>query len=239
MINRLPDFMIIGPTRCGTSSLYMNLLRHPRIDGAKKDKLAFFYANYEKGIEWYKAQFPDVKSGVLLCDATALYIFYPECPKNIYHWIPEIKLIVMLRDPVSRSWSHFCCNRSREDSEWQNLMRSNHSVLEQGIYADLLLPWLGYFDREQLLIIKSENFFENSGQIVSECFKFLNLPDMKFESYEYYDLRKKKPNQNLGEHPKIPCEIEKWLRQFFTPHNQRLYRLLKKDFGWKSGQRND
>jgi len=233
MINRLPDFMIIGPTRCGTSSLYKNLLRHPRIDGPKKDKFAFFYANYEKGIDWYKAQFPDVNSDVLLCEANALYIFHSECPRHIYRWLPEIKLIVMLRNPVTRSWSHFYCNRNRENPEWQNLMRGDHPVLEQGIYADLLLPWLKYFDRKQLLIIKSEDFFENSGQIVSDCFKFLNLPDMKFESYKYYDPRKEKPNQNLGEHPKIPSEIEKWLGEFFVPHNRQLYQLLGKDFGWR------
>lgn len=231
MTSRLPDFMMIGPTRCGTSSLYTNLFRHPRIDGTRKDSHGFFYRNinYERGIEWYKSRFPAVDSEVLLCDASAMYIFSSKCMARICRWIPKAKLIVMLRNPVNRAWSHFCCNRSRENSDWQNLMREDHPVLMQSVYVDLLLQWFGYFDRKQFLIIKSEDYFENPGRELSKCFKFLGLPDMKYESYEYWDPRKKNSRQNLSEHPNIPQETKEWLEQYFTSHTQRLYRLLNKE----------
>lgn len=229
---KLPDFFLIGSTRCGTSSLYKNLIRHPRIKGAKKE-ICFFDNHYEKGIEWYKNQFPDAGPEVSLCDASAMYLFCSQCPKLIHDWFPRTKLIAMLRDPTIRTWSHFCCNRKKMGPERQNLMQHNHPVLEWGIYADQLLRWFEYFGREQFLIIRSEDFFKDQGLILSECFKFLGLPDKKFESYEYWDPRKKKQNQGLGEHPKIPHETKKWLRQYFLPHNQRLYQLLERDFKWE------
>ena len=236
MIPRLPDFMIIGPTRCGTGSLYVNLFEHPRIDGTRKDIDYFFYMddNYKKGIEWYKAQFPNVNSDVLLCDATAMYIFSSQSLLRIYHWVPKIKLIVMLRNPIARSYSNFCCNYNKKNLNWQNFIQNNHSLLAQGVYVDLLLRWFDYFDRKQFLIIKSEDFFEDSGKVLSKCFKFLNLPDMEFGSYKYWDPRKRHKYQNLHEHPKIPHEIEEWLGQFFASHNQRLYHLLGKDFEWEN-----
>lgn len=232
MTYRLLDFMMIGPTCCGTSSFYENLLQHPRIDGPRKDKNCYFYAHHKREIEWYKAQFPNVNPDILLCDATSVYIFYPECPERIYRWLPDIKLIVMLRNPIARSWSHFYRHRNRRNFRQQDLMRSDYSILKQGVYADLLLPWFEYFDREQFLIIKSEDFFKDEGLILNECFKFLHLPDKKFESYEYFNPRNKRQDRTKNEPLKIPRKIEEWLRQYFAPHNQRLYKLLERDFKW-------
>jgi len=116
----MPDFMIIGAKRCGTSSLYNYLIQHPSIIPAKKKEIHFFgkskKAEYYKGIKSYRQYFPTiiqkkyiklVTGAALTGEASPHYISNPLIVERIYKTLPDIKLIYILRNPVDRAYSHY------------------------------------------------------------------------------------------------------------------------------------
>src|SRR5436305_9139790 len=120
MTNRirvLPDFLIIGGQRCGTSSLYYYLTEHPGIISASTKETHFFDESFSKGIEWYRAQFPSsfqkmyvtnvLKRDFLTGEGTPYYILYPHAPRRTFATVPQVKLIALLRNPVERAHSQY------------------------------------------------------------------------------------------------------------------------------------
>lgn len=118
MTNRLrllPDFLIIGGERCGTSSLYYYLTEQPHIVSASTKETHFFDENFQKGTAWYRAQFPyslhrqyskDIrKQDFLTGEGTPYYMLYPHAPRRTFEVVPEVKLIALLRNPVDRAFS--------------------------------------------------------------------------------------------------------------------------------------
>ncbi len=114
-IRLMPDFMIIGGQRCGTTSLYNYLIEHPGIVSASTKEIHFFDYNFAKGLGWYRAQFPSFlhkyyvehvrKHDFLTGEATVNYLFHPLAPKRISEIMPREKLIVLLRNPIDRAHS--------------------------------------------------------------------------------------------------------------------------------------
>lgn len=113
----LPDFLIIGGERCGTSSLYYYLTEHPGITSASMKETHFFDENFAEGLAWYRAQFPSsvykqyvnkvLKQSFLTGEGTPYYLLYPHAPKRTFELVPEIKLIALLRNPVDRAYSKY------------------------------------------------------------------------------------------------------------------------------------
>lgn len=111
----LPDFLIIGGQRCGTTSLYYYLIDHPGIIPARTKEIHFFDDNFIKGPRWYRAQFPTSlqkyyierirKLGFLTGEASPYYLFHPHAPERISKLMPQVKLIALLRNPVDRAYS--------------------------------------------------------------------------------------------------------------------------------------
>lgn len=114
----LPDFLVIGAQRAGTTTLYHYLVRHPSIGGAVLDKeIHFFDLAYVEGIDHYRAAFPlrsslaraERRTGVrhLVGEATPYYLFHPLVPERVARDLPDVKLLAVLRDPVDRAWSQY------------------------------------------------------------------------------------------------------------------------------------
>src|SRR5437588_2037479 len=114
-VRLLPDFLIIGGQRCGTTSLYYYLINYPGISPACTKEVHFFDVNFEKGPGWYRAQFPTVigksyakyarKHSLITGEASPYYLFHPHAPRRISALIPKVKLIALLRNPVDRAFS--------------------------------------------------------------------------------------------------------------------------------------
>ncbi|HEY9295730.1 MAG TPA: sulfotransferase domain-containing protein, partial [Phormidium sp.] len=102
-----PDFIIIGAQKCGTTSLYEYLIQHPQILAASKKEVHFFDLNFAKGVDWYRQQFKPVSQKSITGEASPYYIFHPLVPQRIYQLFPQVKLIVLLRNPVERAISHY------------------------------------------------------------------------------------------------------------------------------------
>lgn len=128
----LPDFLIVGAQRCGTTALYKTLVQHPGVMPAGLHKgIHFFDTDYQRGPEWYRAHFPtraaralkERRTGVpqITGEASPYYMFHPAVPARMAHDLPDARFIVVLRDPVERAYSAYTHERARgfEDLEFE------------------------------------------------------------------------------------------------------------------------
>ena len=255
----LPDFAVIGAQKCGTTSLYRLVTQHPCVKRAARKEVHYFDMNFKRGVNWYRAQFPLLaykhyakrvrKLDIITGEASPYYLFHPHVPKRMAALIPQAKLIVLLRNPVERTYSHYHHELRRNietlsfedaiaieeerlkdeidkllnDETYYSFKHQHFSYLSRGIYVDQLKAFEKYFDREQILILKSEDFFSNTSQMVERVFEFLNLPEWRPKELESF---------NTGSYSKITPQMRTYLSDYFAPHNQRLYEYLGVDFGW-------
>jgi hypothetical protein len=236
----MPDFLIIGAQKCGTTSLYYYLTQHPDIVPATQKEVHFFDLNFHKGIEWYQAQFPlKTNPQQLTGESSPYYVFHPCVPRRIYQLFPNIKLIVLLRDPITRAWSHYHHEvrlgfenlsfeqaikkeSERLNGEVEKLLinetyysfnHQHYTYLARGIYSEQLERWMSYFPQQQCLILKSEEFYKNPAQTLKQVFKFLEVPVYPLDYSIHY---------NIGDYPPLSSETQQWLISYFQPYNQTL-----------------
>ena len=132
MTNQMfPISMIIGTQKAGTTALFEYLKMHPEIIGAKNKEIHFFNSQYryDLGLSFYKSQFAEGKLSSLRLDASPSYLSHLDAPKRIFDFCPDVKMIVLLRDPVSRAYSawqmyikRYQQNRDWFFSEWLNFV---------------------------------------------------------------------------------------------------------------------
>jgi len=103
---RTPSFIVIGAQRCGTTSLWEYVRLHPEIGVPVKKEIHYFDHFYNKGIKWYEGKFHRCKERVI-GEASPFYILHPRCPERIAKECVDVKLIVLLRNPVDRAYSHY------------------------------------------------------------------------------------------------------------------------------------
>lgn len=250
----LPDFVIIGAMRCGTSRFYSLLTQHPNVERAATKEVHYFDrpARFEKGVEWYRRCFlvSSREDGKVFItgEATPNYLYDPMVPERMVQVIPEARLIVLLRNPVDRAYSHYhqAVRRSLETRSFEEAVEveqallveggnepsahrrspgTSHdsNLLAKGLYADQLLRWSKYFDKQQLLVLKSEDFFKRTPDTMGLVQEFLGLP------YRELDLP---PPKTGDRYEPMDLSIRQRLEAYFEPHNRKLYEYLGVDFGW-------
>lgn len=248
-----PDFLIIGAHRSGTTSLYNYLTAHSKVLRARSKEIHFFDNYFKKGIKWYFSNFSKNK-GTLTGEATPNYLWHPLVPKRVKTYLPEIKLIVILRNPIDRAYSHYQRNIYDSPRNWSfkealkferenvtkelELLRTNsnrHSrnftlmaFLTIGKYEEQLKRWFNFFSREQFLILSFEEFFRGE----REFKKLLSFLELGEEIPRILKEGKKFHKGGPSSYPPMLKEERKKLRKFFKPYNEKLYQLLGKDFGW-------
>jgi hypothetical protein len=208
----LPDFLIIGTQKGGTTFLYNLLRRHPHFKAAVKKEIHFFDTpGFRRGLDWYRTHFPQQQQSkgrkVITGEASPYYLFYPHAPRRVAETMPQVKLLALLRNPVDRAYSDYQHTFRQEheslgfnealeleaerlrgekekilaDEGYRSINYRRYSYLARGIYVDQLKEWHRYFDREQLLILKSEDFFARPLETLELVLEFLNLPERDFE----------------------------------------------------------
>lgn len=241
-----PSFIIIGTQRGGTTSLYNYLVEHPDIKPAHKKETYFFDVNFKRGLEWYQSLFPDGFTG----EATPYYMFYPLAPQRIKKLLPDVKFIVLLRNPVERAYSHYKLEVGRKtehlpfeeaidaengrlageetklmlDENYSSYRHFCQSYLSKGIYVEQLKRWFDFFPKEQFAIIKSDMLLSNPSETYKKLLKFLGLPEWELKAYIKH---------NQSNDMQILPDTRKGLVKYFESYNKELYRLLGEDFNWQ------
>ena len=254
-IRVLPDFIVIGAAKSGTTSLYHYLAQHPCIASSSYDELGYFDDNYHLGINWYKSFFPTKftknkiikKYGKFLTyDVTPGYFQNLWCIKRMCKTLPDVKLILVLRNPVDRTYSHYQSSTKRgmktkipfrdlldidlktyeqiknDDNEYLNFILN--SYIGPSIYVRLVKEWLKYFRLEQLLIFSTEELAKNPREVFSRIFGFLNIKEEEINT---------ESRQNVGGYDaSLDSDLRQRLIDFFRPHNEELFNTINQRFDW-------
>ena len=244
----VPNFLIIGVQKGGTTSLYRYLLQHPQVVPAVRKEVHFFDLHYDRGLEWYRAQFPASPQphGCLVGEASPYYIFHPLVAHRVYQTLPDAKIIVLLRDPVDRVLSHYfhevrwgfetlgleaalACEVERlageaermlDDGSYQSFNYQHYSYLKRSCYVEQLMVWRSLFPASQLLVLCSEMLYSDPGASLGRVVRFLELEPFEFSDFEKH---------NAGEYQRPSDQQIQDLRDYFRPQNALLWRYLQRD----------
>ena len=256
---RLPDYIIAGAQKSGTTSLWAYLSEHPQVDPPMTKEMSFFDINFHRGMNWYRMHFP-LDTGArshngfgekkLTGESTAYYMFHPLAPARIAQTLPQAKIVLLLRNPVSRAFSHYQLKlRRRQETlsfeeaidaeadrlagEQEKIVRDpryyspahdRFSYLSRGLYLDQIRRWQQHFSPSQLLILESNEFFHQTAEVFDRVLDFLGLPRWQPAQFG---------NRFPGKyHDKMSDATRRRLVDYFAPHNERLYAHLGTRFDW-------
>jgi hypothetical protein len=244
----LPDFLILGAQKAGTTALYAYLRWHPQITGPSFKEVSFFDRHYAKGERWYRAHLP-ARRRSLVGEASPSYLFHPLAPERVARMLPQARLIALLRNPVDRAFSHYqhevALGReplSFEDAieqedermrgEVERMLRDptyfshawwNYTYLARGRYAGQLERWFAEFPREQLLVLLTDELAADTGGTYRRVLDFLGVDAGELESY---------PRIFEREYGEMSRETRARLEDQFADPNSRLASLLGRELPW-------
>jgi hypothetical protein len=239
----LPDFVVIGTQKGGTSYFYDLLTEHPLVSRAAAKELHFFDNKFAEGVGWYRRCFSEGKHvdghRTITGEASPSYLFDPQVPERMAQIVPEARLIALLRNPIDRAYSHYQMEvrRGKEERSFKDATQEEmtsvegegntvdvpHAYLRRGLYAEQLERFSFFANRDRLLVIKSENLFTRRLEVLERVLRFFRLAP--FES------TLASPAGRATYEPMDPLTRRR-LEGFFAPHNERLYDLLNTNFGW-------
>jgi hypothetical protein len=160
--NRLPSFVIIGAAKSATTWLTHNLQRHPQVF-VPSVEIDYFSRHYEKGLSWYLAHFAGARQVQVVGEKSNTYLTSPEVPGRLRLSLPHARLIVQLRNPIERAYSHYCMHlrdglASPDVDLYLDVARTpTRHFVETGLYCRHLARYLEQFPREQILALLHED----------------------------------------------------------------------------------
>jgi hypothetical protein len=257
----LPGFLIVGAQRCGTTTMYRALSQHPYVLKAVMHKgVHYFDVAYERGIDWYQAHFPlkaqarwtGRSNGVspLTFESSPYYMFHPLAGERIARDLPGVKLLVLVRDPVSRAYSAYTHEFARgyedqpfeialeleqtrlkgeverivADPLYQSHSHRHQAYRTRGQYIEQLERLETLFGRERIHVVDSGDFFVEPKRVYDALLEFLELPHRGYPSFEAQNARPRTP---------MPESVRVALNDHFLPFDQRLAEWLGRDPSWR------
>lgn len=245
----LPSFLVIGAARSGTTTLFYYLFQHPAVARPATKEIHFFDDNYWRGANWYRSFFATSLGDRITGEATPYYLFHPAVPERVAVTLPNVRLIAILRNPVDRAYSHYRKMRrhgkeqlSFEDAldaeerriagEQQRLLSDpdyrsrelhRHAYVARGLYADQLERWLAHFPRDELLVLRAEDFFTRPQEVYARTLAFIGV-----DPFDPGDFHARNPAPSRSLRPALRARLE----ERFAEPNERLARLLDTDVWW-------
>ncbi len=182
----LPNLIVIGAQKCGTSVLHYYLSLHPEVSMSRPKELNFFIEerNWPRGIDWYKAQF-DADARVR-GEASPNYTAFPQhqgVPERMASVVPDAKLIYMVRDPLERiaaHWVHNYAKRREKGTLAETLVHPNTSYVTRSKYAMQLERFLEHYPKEQILVFQQSELRHKRMETLRQVFEFIGV-DPEFE----------------------------------------------------------
>ena len=253
----LPDFIIIGAGRAGTTALYTYLIQHPSIITASTDNdepvadLHFFEYMISDKISWYKSHFPrKSKNSFVTGEFTSTYMYHKNVPERIFNLIPKIKLIVILRNPIDKAYStynqqsHFNevtssfeetikaefarIDLNKNHIEYTNNNPNFDNYVEYNIIRHGI--YFNYLEKWLKIFPKKQIFVVDSNELE-------NFPQQTLNKvFEFLNLSPREiPNLakvNVGKYSPMTESTRESLIEFYKPHNAKLNNLLGTNFDW-------
>ncbi len=256
----LPDYLIIGVVKGGTTTLSAWLNEHPLVAPAALKEVHFFDYQFRLGEDWYRAHFPKERERAVFAtehgrpfltgEASPSYISHMWAPTRIAQALPDVKLIVALRNPVDRAYSHFQMSRREDDEPLDSFEQAiavederlqpelarvaadpslcsarlgAWSYLMRSRYAEQLDHWFELFPREQFYFVKTEDLASKPAEALAGVHRFLGLPHHERDEHSSF---------HVGHYAPMSADTRAKLVEYFRPHNEQLYELVGIDFGW-------
>lgn len=245
----LPDFLVLGAQKAGTTALYAYLRWHPGITGPSWKEVSFFDRHWWRGEQWYRGHFPLRARGRLVGEASPSYLFHPLAPERVRAVVPRARLVALLRDPVARAYSHYqhevalgreplsfedalAAEEERTRGEVERLVADprafsrawwDHTYVARGLYAEQLERWYAVFDRSQLLVVRTEDLAERPAETYAEILAFLGAEPHALAEYPRVFERSYAP---------LAPGTRAALAERFAEPNRRLEELLGRRLGW-------
>lgn len=248
-----PDFIIIGAQKCGTTSLYHYLNQHPQILQTFCKETRFFSWNWEEiqaGRDWYLSHFPRVPKGenFLTGEASPDYFYFPGSEKRLFSMFPNIKLILLLRNPIDRSISDYYHSKryGAEPRSLEEVFKIQSSLLDKianneiflsdqlldemqpnyflnSVYIYFIQKWLSLFSRDQLLVLATEDLELKPKETMKVVYSFLGICEHDIEEYFKH---------NSNSYPPISFSFRQTISKCFKPFNKTLEERLDYNLIW-------
>jgi hypothetical protein len=248
----LPDFVIIGAQRSGTTSLYELLGQHPQVRPARQKEVHFFDAP-PRHLLHYRASFPvgprsAERRSWRTGEATPSLLYHPGAPARMAAALPRARFVAILRDPVDRAYSHWALAqaRGRESLDFAaaleaeserlasedeitadgglSLLHRRVSYVRRGEYVDQVARWLDAVGRDRLFVVQSERLFRDPAA-TADIQRWLGLAEVPAPF----------PHHNATQSAPMDPAVRHRLEAHFRPYNERLFALLGETYEWSGG----
>jgi hypothetical protein len=258
----LPGFLIVGAQRCGTTSMARTLSEHPAVVNATMHKeVHYFDTAYDRSLAWYRSHFPlaararreaeAAGAAPVAFESSPYYMFHPLAPRRILHDLPGVKLLVLLRDPVERTYSAHAhevahgyetepyerameleesrlageAERIVADPSYNSYSHQHHSYRIRGQYAEQVERLAGLFGGDRLHVVDSGDFFADPASVYDGVLDFLGLPRVPNPDFT--------PRNARPRSAPMPASIRAALDEHYRPYDERLARWLGRVPSWR------
>ena len=239
----LPNFIVAGAPKSGTTSMYHYLSCHPDIFLPFRKEILFFDSSYYKGISWYENIFKGYNSEKVIGDISPNYMHNPYVPKRIFNTIPSAKIIFILRNPVERAYSHYWdligWTKTKESfMDMLNnpkMLKRGHSyiefdILEMGFYYKHITRFLKYFPMNQIGIFLFDDLLLNKSRFINDIYKSLGVSSKTFEkstTIKKYHTRRTNRSKLIGD-----ILVNERLRKMVNIFPAITYKSARKMYNW-------
>ena len=193
----------IGAQKCASSWIHSVAGSHPQVGVSADKELDFFSYFFDRGYRWYESHFDRSDAGALMFESSPSYFHDPRAPARAHAYNPDLKVVLLLRDPVKRAFSnhlHEIIKGHIDPVDFETGMMNNPSYVEQSLYATHLARWREVFLADQMLVLFAEEISADAGASARRLFRFLGV-DADFDSAILHERR------NESDRARLP-----WLR---------------------------
>lgn len=250
-VRHLPTTVIVGAQKAGTTQLYAYLVKHPRCYGAAEKEVDYFSKHPHRSVHWYRSRFPwrrrVLRKQGQVIEASPSYLPTPSALRRMQKVLPNARIVVLLRDPVSRAFSHYQHKKTRhlETRTFAQVVddeiRNNPFPAKWGVaLANDAQPMLGYIARgyyalqlellyklyrkNRVLLVDSSTLFADTASVCNRVFDYCGLEDFDVEPGKVY---------NRGYYREaVDPRVADRLREHYRPYDAMLQELLGQPFGW-------
>jgi len=257
----LPDFLILGAQKAGTTSLHRYLELHPAVLPPRMKEVHYFDVQWWRGLRWYRSNFPSVAQHLgrrlrrgqrtITGEASPYYLAHPQVPARVKETLPSVPMLVILRDPVERAHSHYLHNRrmgAEDCSTFEEAIEREPERL-QGELERVLTDdrYESYAHRHHSYLLRGQYaeqlrawfaLFPREQLLVLENDELARDPAGVYrEVLDFLRLPQWQP-ESFARHnaasgdEELPPELRQRLAESFAPHNQALFELLGREFSW-------